>query len=79
MKYSERDILADWKTERFIIADQTEYGYDNIIIVLCDITFWDVHYDDLAQWCLDYDATLAGMTVELSNQQQLTAFCLRWR
>jgi hypothetical protein len=79
MKYTGQDIFADWKTERFIIADQTNYGYDNIIIVLCDIKFWSDHIDDLIVWCQEYNAITAGMTVELRSQEQLTAFCLRWR
>lgn len=73
------DILADWKTERFIIADQTMHGYDNIIIVLCDIRFWNENYEGLAQWCRDYGGILTGMTVELDTHEQLTAFCLRWK
>ena len=73
------DILAAWKTERFIIADQTMHGYDNIIIVLCDIEFWSVYYDQLAQWCKLYGTRMSGMTVELYTQEQLSAFLLRWQ
>ncbi len=73
------DILADWKTERFIIADQTQHGYDDIIIVLCDIKYWNDHYNQLAEWCLLYGGRVSGMTVELDTHEQLSLFCLRWR
>jgi hypothetical protein len=78
LTYTGKDIFADWKKERFIIADQTDYGYDTIIIVLCDITFWSDHIDDLIFWCRENNAITAGMTVELRSQEQLTLFCLRW-
>jgi hypothetical protein len=79
LTYSAQDIFADWKTERFVVADQTEYGYDNIIIVLCDINFWSDHIDELIVWCRENNAITAGMTVELRLPEQLTAFLLRWR
>jgi hypothetical protein len=72
------DILADWKTQRFVVIDawQPDTG---VLIILCDITFWDQHYADLSQWCQDHEAKLAGMTVELPGTELLTAFCLRWK
>ena len=73
------DILADWKTERFIVADQTVHGYDNIIIVLCDIKFWNDHYAQLAEWCELYGGRITGMTVELDTHELLSLFLLRWR
>ena len=72
------DILADWKTEKFIVTDQTDHGYENIIIILCDITYWLDHVDDLVVWCQRHGAKQAGITVELRTQEQLTMFLLRW-
>lgn len=73
------DILAEWKTNRFLIADGIFTDQPGILIVLCDITFWTQHYADLNQWCQDHEVQQAGMTVTLSDPEQLTAFCLRWK
>jgi hypothetical protein len=75
---SNDDILAEWKTERFVIVD-VETDHLDILIVLCDITFWTRHYADLNRWCQDHEVKLAGMTVELPGPELLTAFCLRWK
>ena len=72
------DVLADWKTQRFVVADQTVHGYDNVIIVLCDIAYWTDYYDELSIWCNEHNARLAGVTIELHTQEQLTMFLLRW-
>ena len=77
-KEEQKDILADWKTQKFIVADRTEHGYDSIIIILCDIWYWTEHIDDLIVWCQKHNAITAGMTVELRTQEQLTMFLLRW-
>lgn len=78
VKESGRNILTDWQKQRFVICNQEGQGYPGIIIVLCDITFWNVNFDALFDWCKTYDAKLAGMTVELTTQEQLSLFCLRW-
>ena len=73
------DILADWKSNRFVIVEGIFTDQRYILIVLCDITFWTQHYDVLNQWCQDHEVKLAGMTVELPTTELLTAFCLRWK
>ena len=73
------DILAEWKTNRFIIVDDPLTDHPGPLIVLCDVAFWNQNYIDLNQWCQDHQVQLAGMTVALETDQQLTAFCLRWR
>lgn len=75
---SSADILADWKNQRFVVADNIIIGYSEIVIILCDITFWNNNYNALAEWCDAHGVKLAGMTVELDTQEQLTLFCLRW-
>jgi hypothetical protein len=47
--------------------------------VLCDIKYWNDHYNQLAEWCLLYGGRVSGMTVELDTHEQLSLFCLRWR
>ena len=73
------DILAEWKSNRFVIADGIFTDHPGILIILCDISFWTQHYADLTQWCQDHEVQRAGMTVTLSDPEQLTAFCLRWK
>lgn len=71
-------MLADSKTQKFIVTDCTDHGYNNIIIILCDITYWCHHVDDLVVWCQRHGAIKAGITVELRTPEQLTMFMLRW-
>ena len=76
---SEVDILAEWKTQRFVIADGIFTDHLGILIILCDIPYWTRHYTDLNQWCQDHRARQSGMTVTLPGPELLTAFCLRWK
>ena len=85
MTYNE-DIFADWKTSRFIIADDFAKEYLNAqdvevtLIVLTDIKFWGQEHvaDQLVQWCIDHNCCIQGATVEIDCAQSLTAFLLRW-
>lgn len=73
------DILANWKTSRFIVADSTVTGIESIIIiVLSDFNYWIPHFDALLTWCELYGGTVKGSTVELTTEEQLTMFALRW-
>jgi hypothetical protein len=80
------DIFADWKTSRFIIADDFAKEYLNAqdvevtLIVLTDIKFWGQEHvaDQLVQWCIDHNCRTQGATVEIDCAQSLTAFMLRW-
>lgn len=80
-----KDILADWKTSRYIVVDNClidDVGNSNnndIFIILTDISFWATNADILVDWCKDHGAEMAGMTVKLKTPQQLTAFTLRWQ
>ena len=64
--------------EKFIVitAAQIDIAVGNLVI-LCDVEYWNDNYDDLKQWCRDYNAEVRGMTVTMDDQS-LTAFCLRW-
>ena len=48
------------------------------IVMLADIGFWVDHYDALREWCEQHNCRPMGMTVELFDEQTLTAFALRW-
>ena len=70
------DILADWKTRRFIIT-----GLDISpphIIILCDITYWTENYDEFGSWCNKNGCELSGMTVTIPSDEILTLFIVRW-
>ena len=71
------NLLDNANEERFIVAP--DYLTDReILIILSDIAYWNNNYDDLEQWCLEYQSQRQGMTVVCPDKQTLTAFCLRW-
>ena len=77
------DIFADWKTQRFIVADGYAKKYldqypNGHLIVLTDFKFWTEHLEDLEEWCDRHDVTHSGMTLEIPNDKLLTIFSLRW-
>jgi hypothetical protein len=73
-----RDILAHWKTNRFVLADFELLSEPDRLIVLTDFKFWTNNLEELLAWCHQHGATVKGMTVEFDNEEQLTMFCLRW-
>ena len=75
------DILADWKTQRFVVIDYpTEWDNDVArTAILTDIDFWVEHIDQLDQWCEDnVGAQRTGMTVGFDTPESLLLFTLRW-
>ncbi len=83
---NKEDIFADWKKNRFVIADDFAKEYLNerqvegILIVLTDFRFWGQEHiaDQLVQWCSDNNCKTQGATVTIPSKQLLTAFMLRW-
>ena len=86
MSIASSDIFADWKTSRFIIADNFAKEYLNerhvegTLIVLTDFKFWGQEHvaDQLVQWYIDHGCRTQGATVEINNAESLTAFILKW-
>jgi hypothetical protein len=73
------DVLADWKRNKFIVADYALIGQAKHIVVLTNIQFWAEHADALADWCeKNPRAKVQGMTVEISDDRTLTHFIMRW-
>lgn len=73
------DVLADWKRNRFIVADPFLVETTKHVIILTDINYWAEHADDLVEWCnLHEGVKTQGMTVEIDNDKTLTLFILRW-
>lgn len=77
-----KDIFADWKNMRFIVAPNYTFRDDKInfkhLIILTDIKFWALASDDLDCWCEENNCKTKGMTVEIPSDRELTLFCLRW-
>ena len=77
-----KDVFADWKNQRFVIAPKHTFVDDNTdfkhLIVLTDIKFWVLATDDLNRWCEENNCRSKGMTVEIPSDRELTLFCLRW-
>lgn len=73
------DILADWKRNRFIVADPLLTPTDKHLLILTDIKYWAEHADELKEWCKHTpNVRTQGMTVEISDDKTLTHFILRW-
>ena len=73
-----KDVLADWKTSKFILADKDLTDTDKHVIVLTDVGYWVDHVDTLVDWCMTNNARTQGMTVEIDDDKTLTHFILRW-
>jgi hypothetical protein len=79
IKNTGADILATWKTSRFIVADPDLVDhYGSYLIVLTDYQFWSDQHQNLAEWCASHNSKLSGMTVEIAETNDLTLFLLRW-
>lgn len=63
---------------RFLIAPNYITNQE-ILIILTDIGFWNVHFDELQSWCQANNGVREGMTVTLPDHKTLTMFCLKWQ
>jgi predicted PilT family ATPase len=73
-----KDILEDWKNNRFVIADPDLVEGTDIVVVLTDVEYWSEHYEQLDEWCSKNNSKLEGMTVAIPLESVLTVFILRW-
>ena len=74
------DILADWKINRFIIADSVLHEDPGHLIILTDYKFWGAEetVDKLLAWCFKNKCKMQGMTLILPTDKLLTMFILEW-
>lgn len=72
------DIFADWKVNRFIIADSALHDFPGHLIVLSDVSFWANNADKLEEWCSKNGCSMQGMTVNIPDPKKLTLFILEW-
>ena len=61
------DIFADWKTNRFIVAEPALHEFTNEhLVVLTDFIFWTYEIDNLIEWCYNNKCKQEGMTGALA-------------
>mgnify|MGYP003351319406 FL=1 len=71
------DIFHSWKEERFIVAPSVLVDNEKLI-VLTDIAYWNIHYEELKHWCDQNLSETQGMTVVCPNDETLMLFVLKW-
>jgi predicted nicotinamide N-methyase len=67
---SGEDILASWKRNKFIVADD--------VVILTDIVFWSSNQNLIDKWCDEHDAKRTGMVISFGDPRRLTEFILTW-
>jgi hypothetical protein len=74
------DIFADWKTEKFIVAESylTSDLTDKILVVMTDFKYWTEYADECLAWCKQYGCEVKGMTIEIPDEETLLLFRLKW-
>lgn len=79
MKQVTEDIFAEWKRNRFILANSVLNDREGLLVILTDFVFWASHIEELMEWCRIYGGEINGSTVYFSDQDQYLLFCLRWQ
>ena len=75
---AERDLNQELGAGRRFIVAPVELGFGNRLVILSDFAYWSNHEPELADWCERNNAILSGATVELSTDQDLVMFLLKW-
>lgn len=73
-----RDVLADWRGRKFVLADQDLYDGAGYLIILTDLSYWIPNLSQLTSWCNDNQAQVQGTTVLLPTEHCVSVFLLRW-
>jgi hypothetical protein len=77
VSYLGGDIMAEYKNNRFVVEPQ-EFVNNKTTVVLCDIEYWNTHYEELKDWCDKHGCETQGMTVDIPNNRTLMMWMLRW-
>jgi hypothetical protein len=72
------DVFSEWKKNKFIAAPSEFVEDGTHLVVLTDIEFWTTNYDELCKWCEEHHCKVAGMTVDIVDDETMTLFHLRW-
>ena len=75
---AERDLNQELGAGRRFAVAPGELGFGHRLVILSDFAYWVEHDAELVAWCERNNATMAGATVELSTDQDLVMFLLRW-
>lgn len=78
MKHISEDIFAEWKKRRFVLASQELHDDQGRLIILTDFAYWVDHLQELMEWCRENGGEINGSTVLFRNDEEVTAFVLRW-
>jgi len=78
VSYLGGDIMAEYKNNRFVIPKEITGKTMATTVVLCDIEYWNTHYEELKDWCDEHSCETQGMTVDIPNDHVLTMWMLRW-
>ena len=76
------DLTQHWKENRYVVIDHA--GLDIKIepyqhfVLLTDVSYWCANWDRLETWCRLNGGVHQGMSITFENEQQLTAFSLKW-
>jgi hypothetical protein len=73
-----KDILADWKTSKFVLVDTRFHDGNEHIILLSDFNYWAENEPVLSKWCNQNNCRIEGMTVSIPDDKTLTMFMMRW-
>ena len=75
---AEQDLNQELGAGRRFAVAPGELGFGHRLVILSDFAYWVEHDAELVAWCERNNATMAGATVELSTDQDLVMFLLRW-
>jgi hypothetical protein len=75
---AERDLNQELGAGRRFAVAPSELGFGHRLVILSDFAYWVEHDAELVSWCEFNNAILSGATVELSTDQDLVMFLLKW-
>lgn len=62
---------------RYVVLEPDKHD-GAYMIILSDYNFWVTHWDELFEWCIEYDAKVDGSVVEFTDDESYILFKLRW-
>jgi hypothetical protein len=71
-------LMLDNPNNRKFIVIEPPIIDAGICVVLSNVGFWTMYYNELETWCNQNNSHLQGMTVQLPDENTLTLFCLQW-
>lgn len=72
------DIFESWRDKKFVVVDKEVTTTQGHVVVLSDFAYWTEHHHGLIEWCQENGGEIEGMIVYFEQDNDLTAFILRW-